>query len=140
MIGRVSGIDRKDPGKVYVNFDDQNMHTWLLKGRSLPFVWMEPFHHVESSMEKKLADFTSMGISSFLQAIGKGDLHNAKLLNGHHNIDVNSRNIVDGTTGLHFACRKGNKDLVSWLIDEAKANVEDEDISGLRAIHYAAIK
>ena len=41
-------------------------------------------------------------------------------------------------TVLHLACKSGNKELVqSLLMDPAKADIEEKDGNGFRAIHYA---
>ena len=138
--GRVSGIDAENPAeKVYVNFDDPTMHKWLLKEKSLPFTWIEHYNPPEPTLDEELIDFVTKGTRLFLRAVEEENLLIVKILFNHHKIHVNARN-ADGTTALLVACQKGNKDLVKWLLDQAEADMEEQDYRGFRAIHHVAQK
>ncbi len=139
MIGRVVEIDAKDPTKAFIKFNDVNIHKWMLKGKPLSTNWMERFDPVKCVMDMKLVDFMSQGINLFIHAVKKGDIGAAKFIYDHHRIDLNGWN-AEGVTALQVACLNGHKDLVKWCLERSKINIEERDINGLRAIHYAAIK
>ena len=41
---------------------------------------------------------------------------------------------------LHVACIMGRKDVVTWLLDEAEADMEEQDYLGFRAIPHVTQK
>jgi len=139
MIGRVIKIDTNDHEKVYIKFNDVNIHKWMLKEKSLSSSWMERFDPAKCVMDMKLVDFMSQGVNLFIHAVKKGDIGAAKFIYDHHRIDFNDWN-ANGVTALQVACLNGHKDLVRWFLERSKINIEERDIDGLRAIHYAAIK
>ncbi len=78
-------------------------------------------------------------VSDFMfKAVYEGDIRVAKLLFNRHGIDANLRN-AEGLTLLHIACNQGHKDLVDWLINGVKLDLEEADKNGFRAIHYATM-
>ena len=98
---------------------------------------MEPFKTPYPEQDKELAELIEKEQSLFFRVVEKGNLRVAKLLYSRHSVDVNALNSA-GTTALHIACKCGFVDMVEWLIDEAKADIEKAIDSGHRAIHFAA--
>jgi len=99
---------------------------------------MEPFKTSHPEQDEELAELMEKEQALFFRAVEKGNLRVAKLLHHRHGVDVDAYN-PDGRTALHVACKEGYVDLVEWLIDEAKAEIEKATYNGFRAIHYAAI-
>jgi len=97
---------------------------------------MEPLESSEPAVEKELAEFIKKSISLFFDAIKRGDLRTAKLLHFHRTTVVNARS-TNGKTPLQIACWKGHSDIVKWLLDEVKVDVEQPDKDGNLPIHYA---
>ncbi len=139
-VGRVVKIDQRDPANnVFVRFDDAEIHQWLPSNVSLPSAWMDPFYTAHSALNRELLDLFSWEFALFFKAVNEGDLRTAKILyNRQLGVDVETRN-SDGKTVLHIASRKGHTDLVEWLVEEAKVDVDKPDLKGFRAIHLAIL-
>ena len=77
----------------------------------------------------------------FFDAVRRGDLNLVRLLHIHHQLDVNSLIGIKGEVALHVACKRGLKELVQWLLEEAQADLEKSDNFpwNRRAIHCAAL-
>ena len=139
-VGRVIGIDERDPTKnVFIRFDDAEIHQWLPSNVSLPSAWMDPFYTAHPAINRELLELFSSELALFFKAVNQGDLRTAKILyNRQPGVDVEARN-SDGKTALHIASRKGHTDLVEWLLDAAKVDVDKPDLKGFRAIHLAVL-
>ena len=92
----------------------------------------------EAALEQELHQLASMEINLFFRAVISGHLKIAKVLHNHRGVDTSTQN-WEGKTALHIACEKGHKDLVEWLLDQVGVNLEQRDIEGNRAIHYAVM-
>lgn len=133
-IGHVTGVNRKDPsGNLLVQFDDSETYDWLL-----PSAWMEPFQSPNPSIDKERLELASKQVALFFRAVEVGDLRNAKLIHDHHGVDADVRN-PEGKTALHLASKKGYQELIEWLLNEAKVDVDQPDSKGNRAIHFAIL-
>lgn len=139
-VGRVIGIDGRDPsGKVFIRFDDPEIHQWLPTDVPLPSAWMDSFQSAHPAIDRELLELFSLESSLFFKAVSEGDLRTAKLLyNRQLGVDAEARN-SGGRTALHVASRKGHTDLVEWLLNEAKVDVNKSDVKGYRAIHHAVL-
>ena len=135
----MSGIDESDPEMLYIQLDDDKIHKWLPKDEFISSKWMEPFETLQPSVEEELVELISKGVALFINAVNRGDLRVAKLLLKRAGVDVDARN-ADGRTALHVACQQGYKEIIKWLLDVAKADLEVTDNEGLRAIHHAVIR
>ena len=135
----MSGIVESDPEMLYIQLDDDKFYKWLPKDEYLSSKWMEPFEILQPSVEEELVELISKGVALFINAVNRGDLRFAKLLLNRAGVDVNARN-ADGRTALHVACQQGHKEIIQWLLDVAKADLEVADNTGLRAIHHAVIR
>lgn len=131
-------MNEDDPDRLYVHFDCDEIYHWLSKNEALPSGWMELVESVtEPAVEKTLAELIEKMVSLFFNAIDRGDLRTAKLLHLHHTVVTGARN-ADGKTALQIACLKGYNEIVKWLIDEVKVDVEKPSSkTGFRPIHYA---
>jgi len=99
---------------------------------------MEPLDSAYPKLEIELIELLTKLSSLFINAADKGDLRLLKFLHTHNRMDVNKcLNPGDGMAAVHFACKKGHKDVLQWLIDEAHADMEKQDNNGFRAIHHA---
>jgi len=78
-------------------------------------------------------------VALFFTAVEEGDLRNAKLLHDRHGVDAKARN-TDGKTALHLATQRGYKELIDWLLNEAHVDVDQTDLKGYRAIHFAILQ
>lgn len=135
----MTGIDEKDPiGNVFIQFDNSDVTNCLPKGTSLPSAWMDPVQSSHAALDKDLMDLTSKGVALFFKTVDEGAFRVAKLLVNRHGVDPESRN-GEGKTALHSACLRGHRDLVEWLLDELKVDMEQSDNKGFRAIHYAVL-
>ena len=135
----MSGIDESDPEMLYIQLDDDKIHKWLPKDEFISSKWMEPFETLQPSVEEELVELISKGVALFINAVNRGDLRVAKLLLKRAGVDMDARN-ADGRTALHVACQQGYKEIIEWLLDVAKADLEVTDNEGLRAIHHAVIR
>jgi len=138
-IGRVTKVDEDNPTKLYIHFDDVEIYQWLSKVKPLPSGWMELFGSTEPAAQKELNEWVEKGLILFFDAIKRGDLRAAKSVHMHHSAVADARN-EDGKTALHLACWNGYVDVVKWLLDEVKVNIEEEDEDGYLPIHYAVEK
>jgi len=134
-IGRVTGIDMEDASRVYMKFDRD--FSWLDKDKSLPSSWMEKFQTIQPVFSREVDDWMAKGSSLFLTAIEIGDLRSAQLLFKKDNSVTEAVRNPDGKKALHIACIKGYKDIVCWLIDDAKIDTEMPDHDDFRPIHRA---
>ncbi len=93
---------------------------------------------VQATFHAEIAACIDNGSSLFLKAVENGDLRGAQLLfeKGSKFIADAARN-ADERTALHVACVKGHKDIVQWLLDAVKMDLEKEDRNGFRAVHDA---
>lgn len=139
-VGRVIGVDERNPAhNVFIRFDDAEIHQWLPSDVSLPSAWMEPFQTAHPAIDRELLDLYSLEFALFFKAVNEGDLRTVKILyNRQPGVDVEARN-SDGKTALHIASRKGYIDLVEWLLNEAKVDVNKPDLKSFRAIHHAVL-
>jgi len=139
-VGRVIGIDERDPsGKVFIRFDDAEIHQWLPTGVPLPSSWMDPYQSAHPAIDRELLELYSLELALFFKVVSEGDLRTAKLLyNRQPGVDVEARN-PDGKTALHVASRKGHTNLVEWLLNEAKVDANKPDAKVYRAIHHAVL-
>lgn len=135
-IGRVAEVNENDPSRLYVKFDDNEIYRWLSKRIALPSAWMKPFGMADLAVEKEIAASIKKTVSLFFNAVDRGDLSNAKIFHLHHTIVADARN-ANGESALHVACIKGHKDIVEWLIDDVKVDIEKSSKIGHRPIHYA---
>ena len=135
----MSEISNEDPSKLIVLFDDAGIYEWFSKREALPSGWIEHFGSTDFACEKEIAEAIEKIVSVFMNAVGRGDLRAAKLLHLHHTIVADARN-ANGESALHVACTHGYKDIVEWLIDEVKVDLEKSSKIGHRPIHYAAYK
>ena len=71
-----------------------------------------------------------------MEAIEKGEIQIAQFLFSMNGLVVDVCN-VDGRTALHVACSKGYVNIVRWLLDIVKMDMEKPDNGGFRAIHHA---
>lgn len=136
-VGRVVRVDPQNPDKLYLQFDNDDIHNWLSKDIPLPSGWMEPFETDQPSLDKEFIELEAKQTALFLDAVERGDLRIAKLLHNRHGVDVDASN-TNSMTALHLACQLGHKELVKWLLNEVEADLEKQDDKGFRAIHYAA--
>ncbi len=136
----MTDIDDDNPEELYIHFDDPKVYTWISKSDSFSSEWMELLESTQPSVEKELTEWIEKGFTFFFDAITRGDLRTAKLVHMHHNIVGDARN-SDGRTALHIACLKGYKEIVKWLIEEVKADVELPDENDrFFPIHYSVDK
>ncbi|XP_018329723.1 ankyrin repeat domain-containing protein 40 isoform X1 [Agrilus planipennis] len=54
-----------------------------------------------------------------------------------HNVDINSKNAVNGWTALHWACKRGNEDVVKILMNNG-ADPKVETFKGETAAHLCS--
>lgn len=136
--GHVIRIDNKNPNRVFINFDDPTIRKRISKDKSLPTGWMEPFEPpCKSQLEKEFDDYITKGMRLFFRAVESGNLQVIKNLYSHQKMLINAQNST-GMTVLQVACQKGREDIVQWLLDDAKVNLEEKNKrNGFRAIHYA---
>jgi len=99
---------------------------------------MEPFQSPNPSIDKERLDLGAKLVALFFRAVGEGDLRNAKLIHERHGVDAEARN-PEGKTALHLATQKGYIELIDWLLDEAKVDVNQPNSKGYRAIHFAIL-
>ena len=110
-------------------------HNWndgnTTKFHNIPSVYQEPD---ERSTDNEKAEF-------FHNAVRRGDVNLVRLLHIHHEVDVNSPIGNKGDEALHIACKRGHKELVHYLLHEAKVDLERTGnfIWNRRAIHCAAL-
>lgn len=125
-----------DHSKVVVQFDNDRVYNWFDRSRSLPVGWIEEFQSIRPAFNKEIDAWIAKGSDLFLKAVEIGDLRSAQLLFKDRLVADAARNAI-GKTALHVACIMGRKDVVLWLLDEAKMDLEKPDNSGFRAIHHA---
>lgn len=101
---------------------------------------MELIQLAKPTLEQEILDGVSKAAPLLLKAVQEGDLPAVKLLHKHHKFNYNAQINSDGMTPLQIACGKGYKDLVEWLIDEAKVDLDLAAEKGFRAVHYAVQK
>jgi len=137
-VGRVVEIHPEDPLKVYVKFDNDEIHHWLPKSIHFSSSWLEKYETNHSDLEAELVEVVLKNVALFFKAVDRGDLRIAKLLHIRHGVDVDTLN-TDGETALQLASEKGHKEIVKWLLNETKVDIEKSNLNGFRAIHYAVI-
>lgn len=137
------GVDTEYPsGKLFIQFDNPEIHHWLPKSVSLPSAWMDLIQPADPALDEEFLELVSMEVSLFFKAVDRGDLRIAKLIQIRRGIvDFGTAEISspEGKTALHIASEKGHKDVVQWLLDELKVDVNKPDAKGLRPIHYAVL-
>jgi len=136
--GRVIRIEQKNPNRVYINFADPTIRKRISKEKSLPTGWMESFEPpCKSQLDKEFDDYISKGIKLLFRAAENGNLQIIKDLFSNQKMLINALNST-GMTVLQIACQKGRENVVQWLLDEAKVNIDERNTrNGFRAIHYA---
>ena len=94
------------------------------------------FQAVQPTFHTEIAAWIDKGSSFFLKAVEIGDLRSAQFLfeKGSKFIADSARN-AGGKTALRLACSKGHKEIVQWLLDAVKMDLEEEDRNGFRAVH-----
>lgn len=139
-IGQVIGIDENDPAdKVFIRFDDAEINQLLPTGVPLSSTWMEPFNTAYLAIHKELLELFSLEMALFYKAVAEGDLRTAKLLyNRHPGVDIEARN-PEGMTAIHIAILKGHTNLIEWLVDEVKVDMEKPDMKSYCPIHNAVL-
>ena len=135
-VGRVTEILPDDPLKVFIQFDNDEIHNWLPKNKPLPSSWLEKFETNHSDLEAELVEAIIKNEVLFFKAVDRGDLRIAKLLHNRYGVDVDALN-ADGKTALQLASENGQIDMVQWLLNETKVDIEKPGMNGLRAIHCA---
>jgi len=98
---------------------------------------MELNEPAELTLEQQILDGVSKAAILFFKAVQEGNLTVVKIHHNHHEFNYNDRINSDGMTALQIACEKGYKNLVEWLIDEAKVDLDLASEKGFRAVHYA---
>lgn len=92
---------------------------------------------VQPFMSSTLDEWIQIGAARFfMEAIEKGQIEIAQFLYNKNRLVVDAWN-VDGRTALHVACTKGHVNIVRWLLDFVKMDLEKLDDGGFRAIHHA---
>ena len=143
--GRVSAIDQANPAeRAHIHLSNQKIFEWLPMGQSLSSAWIEPFKPtsvIKSCLDVEIEDFVRNSIVTsvqfFFRAVHSGNLPAVKTLYSHYKMDVDALDVNHGMSALHVACKNGYLDLVEWLLNEVKANLEVQDKNGFRAIHFA---
>jgi len=102
-----------------------------------PYVQICDNESHQSTLCKEIDEWIKKGARLFQKAVEEGDLESAQFLYSKDKLVVDARN-ADGRAALHFACLRGNKEMVKWLLDELKMDIEKADEAGSRAIHHAA--
>ena len=133
-------MDVNDPGKLYVQFDRKGINERLIKGKSLPSCWMEEFQTIQPAFDKEIDAWIDQGSALLLKSVEIGDLRNAQRLFNEDKLIVDAARNADGRTILHVACLKGHKDSVRWLLDSVKADLEELNNGGFRAIHHSILE
>ena len=100
---------------------------------------MDVIQPVNPVIEKERLYLASKLVALFFTAVEEGDLRNAKLLHDRHGVDAEARN-PDGKTALHLATQRGYKELIDWLLNEAHVDVDQTDLKGYRATHFAILQ
>ena len=109
----------------------------------LSSTWMEPYCDPTKTAvqhEEYLTECTTKIdslITSFFNAVDRGDLQLMKMLYTKLRIDLDALWNRRGMSALQVACERGYKNVVNWLIDIIKVDLNASDAEGLRAIHYA---
>jgi len=99
---------------------------------------MKKFEKIQPPpFDKEIDAWIEKGSHLFLKAIEIGDLKNAQVLYKKDNSVVDAALNSDGRTALHVACMRGQKDIVKWLLDDIKMDLEKPDNDGSRPIHHA---
>lgn len=135
-VGRVSHVSEENPAKVFVEFIGSASFKVMFLVTPLPSAWMECCEPVRPDPEAEIMECAAKVASLLFKAVDEGDLRLLKIYNKHSFINFDARN-VDGITALQKACEKGHKEIVKWLIDEAKVDLNLAGEGGFRAIHYA---
>ena len=134
------GIDISHPSShLLVLFDNADIPDLLPKSLSLPSSWMDVIQPVNPSIEKERLSLAYKLVALFFTAVEEGDLRSAKLLRDRHGVDAEARN-PEGKTALHLATQRGYKELIDWLLDAALVDVDQPDLKGYQAIHFAIIR
>ncbi len=137
-MGRVIGIDIDKSDNLFVHFDRKGVYKWLDRSQSLPSGWLEELRTIQPSFDGEIGAWMEVGTALFLKAVEIGDLRSAQLLFKKDRSIADAPRIADGITALHVACMAGQKELVQWLLDYVKMDVEKADRDGFRPIHHAA--
>ncbi len=126
-----------DADKVFVQFDREEIYNWLDKDKSLPSGWIKEFQRIQPSFDQEVEAWIGKGSHLFLKAIEIGDLKSAQVLYKKDNAVVYAALNSVGRTALHIASMKDHKDIVRWLLDDIKMDLEKPDNDGSRPIHHA---
>ena len=100
---------------------------------------MDVIQPVNPDIEKERLNLASKLVALFFTAVEEGDLRSARLLRDRHGVDAEARN-PEGKTALHLATQRGYKELIDWLLDAALVDVDQPDLKGYQAIHFAIIR
>ena len=46
---------------------------------------------------------------------------------------------ADGMSPIHVACQNGNLDIVQYLVENFKVNINEKDFNGATPLHFASI-
>ncbi len=92
---------------------------------------------IQAFKSSTLDEWINIGAARFfMEAIEKGEIEIAQFLFTMNGLVVDVCN-VHGRAALHVACSKGHVNIVSWLLDIVKMDMEKPDDGGFRPIHHA---
>ena len=137
-IGRVCDIFKEDPKRLLIKFDNFEIYNWLGDRKPLPSSWMELYKSDNLSVDRELDEISKRVEGLFYDAVKRGDIRIAKMIYYRHAVDINAT--VNGKTSLYGACKKGEKEIVLWLLDQPELELEKADYLGYRAIHLAVLR
>jgi ankyrin repeat protein len=78
--------------------------------------------------------------TQFFQAAANGDLNSIqRLVQQHGSTVVEVATTNDGFKALHFASNAGHLEIVQYLIQHGRANINATDNNGFNALHFASL-
>jgi len=137
-IGRVCGTFKEDPKRLFVKFDNYEIYQWLGDREPLPSSWMELYEYANPAVDRELDEISRRTEWLFYDAVKRGDMRIVKLIFYRHAVNINAT--VNGKSALYAACKKGEKEILSWLLDQPEIDIERADYLGYRAIHQAVLR
>ena len=137
-IGRVCDTFKEDPKRLLIKFDNFEIYNWLGDREPLPSSWMELYKSAYLAVDRELDEISKRVEGLFYDAVKRGDIRIAKMIYYRHAVDINAT--VNGKTSLYGACKKGEKEIVLWLLDQPELDLEKADYLGCRAIHQAVLR
>lgn len=121
-----------------IKFDNYEIYNWLGDREPLPSSWMELYDPANLTVERELDEISKRVEGLFYDAVKRGDIRIAKLIYYQHAVDINAT--INGKSALYGACKKGEKEIVLWLLGQPGLDVERADYLGYRAIHQAVLR